>query len=78
MKKDGNLSLLEKDCKEFKLNNKEDLLIERAVRTTLQFFYDKGLFDIYDNADQVLKNILLVEVNDRRRPDLDKVNDVFQ
>ena len=78
MKKDGNLSLLEKDCKEFKLNNKEDLLIERAVRTTLQFFYDKGLFDIYDNADQVLKNILLVEVNDRRTPDLDKVNDVFQ
>ena len=52
---DGHLSFLEKDHNEFKLHNKEDILIEKAVRTTIQLLYDEGLFDNFDNADQVSK-----------------------
>ena len=62
---------MEEDYNEFNLHNKEDL-IERAVRTTIRNFYDKGLFDNYDNADQVLKDFSLVEVYNRRRPDLEQ------
>ena len=69
---DGHLSLLEKHYNEFKLHNKENLLIERAVTTTMQIFYDKGLFDNYDKADQLLKDYLIVEVNDRRRFNLEQ------
>ena len=58
------ISYLEKDYNEFKLINKEYLLIGRAVGTTVQILYDKGLFDNYANAIQVLKDCLLVEVND--------------
>ena len=40
LKKDGHLSKLEKDYKECKLQNKkqnvEDILIQRAVKTTIQ------------------------------------------
>ena len=56
------------------------MLIERAVKTSTQIFFDKGLFDKYNNgnADKVLKNNLLIEVNERRRPDLEEVNDVNQ
>ena len=71
MKIQGEISYLEKDYNEFKLH-KKDPLIERAVRTTIQILYDKGLFDNYANADQALKDYLLVEVNDRRRPDLEQ------
>ena len=52
--------------------------MRRALRTTIEIFHNKRLFDIYDNADQVLKVYLLVEVNDRLRPDLKEVNDVIQ
>ena len=49
LKIDGHLSNLEKDYNEFKLQynkrNVEDILIERAVLTTIQILYDKGLFD---------------------------------
>ena len=45
----GHLSNLEKDFNEFKLQyNKqsvEEILIQRAVKTTIQILYDKGLFD---------------------------------
>ena len=33
-----------------------DNLIESAVKATLQIFYDKGLFDSYDDADEVFKD----------------------
>ena len=52
----------------------EEILIERAVKTTFQILYHKGLFDNYDNANEVLEYCLPFEVNERRRPDLDEKN----
>ena len=79
LKIDGHLSNLEKDYNEFKLQynkqNVEDILIQRAVKTTIQILYDKGLFDNYANADKVLEDFLFPT---RRRGDLDEVNDVVQ
>ena len=77
LKTDGHLSKLEKDYNEFKLqNNKqniEEILVQRAVKTTIQILYDKGLFDNYANADKVLEHFLFVT---RRRGDLsDQTND---
>ena len=64
----GHLSKLEKDYNEFKLqNNKqsvEDILIQRAVKTTIQILYDKGLFDNYANADKVLEDFLFTTRRD--------------
>ena len=58
----GHLSKLEKDYIEFKLQynkqNVEDILIQRAVKTTIQILYDKGLFDYYANAEKVLEDFL--------------------
>ena len=46
LKIDGHLSKLEKDYNEFKLQynqqNVEDILIQGAVKTTIQILYDKG------------------------------------
>ena len=71
LKIDGHLSKLEKDFNEFKLQyNKqsvEDILIQRAVKTTIQLLYDKGLFDKFQNADKVLDDFLFTT---RRRADL--------
>ena len=53
----------------------EEVLLQRAVKTTIQVLYDKGLFDKYDNADEVLNDVLFVE---KRRPDLQEVNDLIQ
>ena len=68
----GHLSFLEKDYNEFKLQynkqNVEDILIQRAVKTTIQILFDKGLFDNYTNAEEVLKDFLFTT---RRRPDLE-------
>ena len=79
LKIDGHLSKLEKDYNELRLQyNKqsvEEILVQRAVKTTIQIFYDKGLFDNYGNADKVLEDFLFTT---RRRPDLDKVNDDIQ
>ena len=77
---DGHISYLEKDYNEFKIQyNKqsvENILIQRAVKTTIQILYDKGLFDNYANADKVLEDFLLTT---RRREDLsEQVNDVVQ
>ena len=76
LKIDGHLSKLEKDFNEFKLQyNKQavlDVLIQRAVKTTIQILYDKGLFDNYANADKVLEDFLFTT---RRRGDLNEVND---
>ena len=80
MKIDGHLSKLEKDYNEFKLRynkqNVEDILIQRAVKTTIQILYDEGLFDNYANADKVLEDFLFTT---RRRGDLsEQVNDNIQ
>ena len=79
LKIDGHLSKLEKDFNEFKLQynkqNVEDILVQRAVKTTIQILYDKGLFDTFQNADKVLEDFLFTT---RRRPDLEKVNDDIQ
>ena len=80
LKVNGHSSILEKSYNEFKLQyNKqsvEEILIQRAVKTTIQILYDKGLFDNYANADEVLKDFLFVT---RRRGDLEKViDDVIQ
>ena len=80
LKIDGHLSKSEKDYNEFILqNNKqnaEDILIQRAVKTTIQILYDKGLFDNFQNADEVLKDFLFTT---RRREDLsEQANDNIQ
>ena len=80
LKIDGHLSKLEKDFNEFKLQynkqNVEEILIQRAVKTTIQILYDKGLFDSFQNADKVLEDFLFVT---RRRGDLSKqINDNIQ
>ena len=71
MKIDGHVSKLEKDYNEFKLQynkqNLEDILIQRAVKTTIQILHDKGLFDNFQNADKVLEDFLFTT---RRREDL--------
>ena len=75
LKINGHLSKLEKDYNEFKLQynkqNVEDILIQRAVKTTIQILYDKGLFDNFQNAEEVLKDFLFTT---RRRPDLSEEN----
>ena len=52
----------------------EDDLFERAVKTTTQILYDKGLLDDYNdgNAQEVLKDYLIIE---RRRPKLEDINE---
>ena len=79
LKINGHLSKLEKDFNEFNLQyNKqsvEEILIQRAVKTTIQILYDKGLFDNFQNADKVLEDFLFTT---RRRVDLEKVNDNVQ
>ena len=76
LKINGHLSKLEKYFNEFKLQynkqNIEEILVQRAVKTTIQIFYDKGLFDNFQNADKVLEDFLFTT---RRRGDLDKVNE---
>ena len=77
LKINSHLSKLEKDFNEFKLQyNKqsaEEILVQRAVKTTIQILYDKGLFDNYANADEVLEDFLFTT---RRRGDLsEQVND---
>ena len=61
---DGHLSLLEKDYNDFKLQcnkeSEEEILIQRAMKTTIQKMYEKGLFDGFPNADEVLKDLLFV------------------
>ena len=75
LKIDGHLPKLEKDYNEFKLQynkqNVEDILIQRAVKTTLQILYDKGLFDKFQNADKVLEDFLFTT---GRRGDLSEEN----
>ena len=75
----GHISHLEKDYNDFKLQyNKqsiEEVFIQKAVKTTIQILYDKGLFDNYANADKVLDDFLFTT---KKRVNLKKVNDVVQ
>ena len=68
---DGHISYIEKDYNDFKLEyNKqsvEEVLIQKAVKPTIQILYQKGLFDNYANADKVLDYFLFTR---RRRGDL--------
>ena len=76
---DGHVFYIEKHYNEFKLQyNKqsvEEVLIRKAVKTTIQIFNDNGLVDIYANADKVLEDFLFTTM---RRVDLEKINDVVQ
>ena len=77
---DGHIAYIEKDYNKYKKQyNKqsvEEILIQRAVKTTIQTLNDKGLFDNYANADKVLEDLLFTT---RRRGDLsEEVNDVLQ
>ena len=75
LKINGHLSKLKKVYNEFKLQynkqNVEDILIQRAVKTTIQILYDRGLSDNYANADKVLEDFLFTT---RSRGDLSEDN----
>ena len=75
IKIDEHLSKLEKDYNEFIIQynkqNVEGILVQRAVKTTIQILYDRGLFDNFQNAEEVLKDFLFTT---RRRPDLSEEN----
>ena len=64
------ISSLEKKYNEFKLPSDKqsivDVLIKRAVKTTVQMLYDRGLFDSFSNAGEVLKAFLFLA---RRKSD---------
>ena len=76
LKRIGQLSFLEKDYDEFKVQyNKqplEDVLFQRALKTTIRKLYDRAIFENFQKAEEVLKDFLFTT---RRRPDLEKVND---
>ena len=75
---DGHFSYIEKDYNGFEiLSNKlsfEEILVQTASKTTIQILQDEGLFDNYNSAYKIIKNVLFT----RRRPDLKEVNDVVQ
>ena len=80
LKINSQISKLEKDYNEFKKQyikqSVEEILIQRAVKTTIQMLYDKGLFDNFQNADKVLEDLLFTT---RRREVLsEQVNDDIQ
>ena len=79
LKINGHLSKLEKHYNDFFLQfNKqsvEEILVQRAVKITIQILYDKGLFDNYANADKILEDFFFTT---RRRGGLEEVNDVAQ
>ena len=55
-KKNGCNSSIEKDFNEYKLlsikQSEEEILFERAVKTTIQILYEIELFDEKNNADE--------------------------
>ena len=58
----GHISYIENDYNQFKSQyNKQsvkEILIKRAVKTTIQILYDKFLSDNFQNADKVLEDFL--------------------
>ena len=56
--------------------SEDEVLIARAVEMTIWIIYDKGLSNhYYNDADEVLGKHL---VSERRRPDLEELNDVTE
>ena len=59
---DGHIAYIEKDYNRFKKQyNKqsvEEILVQRALKTTIQILYDKGLFDNYANAIKISEDFL--------------------
>ena len=45
------------------------------MKTNLQILYDTGLLIRYDNVEESSKEYLLIEVNERRRADLNRISD---
>ena len=76
LKINGHISYIERDYNDFKLQyNKhsvEEVLIQRAVKTTIQILFDNGLFDNYANVDKILEDFLFTT---RRGVNLEEVND---
>ena len=70
-KVDGHISHIENDYNEFlSQNNKQPIgenLVRRAVKTTMQILFDKGLFDNYANADKISEEFSFTT---RRRRDI--------
>ena len=79
LKINGHLTSLEKDYNEFEVQytkqSVEEVLVQRAVKTTIQILYGKGLFDNYANADKVLEDFSFTT---EWREDLEEVIDVVQ
>ena len=73
----GDISYMENNFNEFKgyERYKEEVLVEKAVKTAIQIAFDRGLFDEYDLVNEVLNVSLLIEGNERHRPDLKEPND---
>ena len=68
---EDDLSYIEDYFNEYELRDgkqSKKVLIGNSVKKTIQLFCDKGLFEKYDNADEVLEDYLLVE---RRKFDLE-------
>ena len=77
---EGHISYIGNDYNEFKLQyNKqsvEEFCFQRALKTFIRIFCDKGLFDNYANAGKVLEDFLFTT---RRRGDLsEQVDDDIQ
>ena len=63
----GYISYTEKDYNGLKgLERFNEVLIERAMKTTIETLYEKGLLDNNKNTKEVIKDNLLIEVNERR------------
>ena len=62
---DAHISFLEKDFNDLKLQyykqSVEDILIQGAVKTTIQIFSDKGLIENNANADKVLEDSFYIK-----------------
>ena len=55
----GHLSLVVNDCNDFKLRidkHSEKVSIEKAVKTNIQKLCDKGIFDNFNNTDELLND----------------------
>ena len=79
MKTKGHLSILGKDYNDFKLQyskqSEEEILVQRAVKSTIQIFYDKNFIENLQKADKVLKDFLFTS---RCKPNLEELSDDFQ
>ena len=68
---DGHIAYIQKGYnepkKQYNKQSVEEILVQRAVKTTIQILYDKGLFDNYANADKVLEYFFFTTT---RREDL--------